>query len=391
MLRRIPIVAYPIGLNTLIKSFAFLFKGSLHKKLADAFSEILNSKYIYFVNSGSAACYIILKVIKNNSDRKEVILPAYTASSLIFAIRQAGLKPVLCDISLDDFNMDTSLLPGLVSKDTLCILGVHMFGNMLSRLSGIKDRFPEIFVIEDCAQAQGSKIDNKHVGNLANASFFSFNRGKNFPTYSGGCIATNNKDLATKIKEQINAAKDVSLSENIGIIIKLFALSLIVRPYIYGLVHPLLGGFKELAPLECIEVKKYTKFQANTALSLLRQADKYSCIRHENAMRLIEGLNGIGGIRLPKVEQNTQPAFNRLPVIFEDLGLRQKVELNLKSLGIETSQMYYKPLHHMFDLGYKKEEFPNSVYFAEHVLTLPTHPLLRGSDIEKMIVLIKRV
>ena len=50
-----------------------------------------NKKHCYFTNSGTTAFYLILKALKKLSDKTEVVLPAYTAPSLILPIRKAGL------------------------------------------------------------------------------------------------------------------------------------------------------------------------------------------------------------------------------------------------------------------------------------------------------------
>ncbi|MFH1093588.1 MAG: DegT/DnrJ/EryC1/StrS family aminotransferase, partial [Candidatus Omnitrophota bacterium] len=94
--------------------------------------------------------------------------------------------------------------------------------------------------------------------------------------------------------------------------------------------------------------------------------------------------------KVPQISPDTQPAFNRLPLVFEDLEKKEKTAQDLLKAGIETSQMYYKPLHQLLDLGYKPEDFPNAVYFAGHLLTVPCHPLLSENDIQKIIELISQ-
>ena len=384
MLKKIPIVGCPIGFKDLLSS---LFNKEPKIELKNALVKFLNSKYIYFANSATASFYSILEVLKERCDKKEVILPAYTASSLIIAIKKANLRPVLCDISLDDFNMDMNLLDGVVNKDTLCIVGAHMFGIVAKGLEKLKERFPDVFIMEDCAQSLGSKVDGKPVGNSGEVSFFSFNRGKNLPTYGGGCIATNSDEVAGKIEETI---RDMGLGvmgkrEEMEIMLKMFALSLVVRPCIYGMLYPLIFRFKEKAPSEDFEVKEYTDCQAGVALALLKRIDEFSKKRYDNGMRLIGGLKDREDIIVPEISEGTEPAFNRLPIVFKDLEKRGKVEKDLWKAGIETSRMYFKPLHHVFELGYKKEDFPNAVYFAERLLTLPVHPLVDEKTIIKMI------
>ncbi len=123
-------------------------------------------------------------------------------------------------------------------------------------------------------------------------------------------------------------------------------------------------------------------------MSLFKRFDKSCKDRYENAMAIINGLRNTEGIILPEIHDNIIPAFNRLPLVFKDLKSREKVEVNLWKAGIETSRMYFKPLHHIFDLGYKKDDFPHATYFAEHMLTLPIHPLLTDTDLNKIITTI---
>ena len=174
-------------------------------------------------------------------------------------------------------------------------------------------------------------------------------------------------------------------------IVKLFALSLAVNPYVYAMLNPLIQKFREKPPVRDFEVKKITNFQAAVALSLLENFYKSAQQRYNNAMNIISGLKDIKGIRIPDINENAQPAFNRLPLVFEDLSKKEKAAEELLKAGIETSSMYYKPLHHLLDLGYKQDDFPNATYFAEHLLTVPCHSMLTENDIEKIISIIKTI
>jgi len=346
-------------------------------------------RYVYFTNSGTSSFYTILKMLKDREDKDEVIVPAYTAASLIIVIRKAGLKPVLCDISLDDFNMDVDLLPAIVSERTLCILGVHMFGIVNKELQRLKRRFPHTNIIEDCAQSLGSKATGAFVGNLADASFFSLNRGKNLPTCGGGFIATDSQVLAEKIIEEGQSVNGPAMGQKILIALKILGLSLAVRPFIYGLAYRFICRFKSVTPPKDFEVKRYTDLQAAVALSLLKRIEDFSEKRYNNGIKLLEGLRDIEGVTLPKISENTRPAFNRLPIVIKDLKKRQRVENALGKAGVDTSRMYLKPLHHIFDLGYKEQDFPTATYFAEKLLTLPVHPLLTDIQLNRIIETVK--
>ncbi|MBW1823388.1 MAG: DegT/DnrJ/EryC1/StrS family aminotransferase [Deltaproteobacteria bacterium] len=389
MLRRVTVAGCPISLKDLSFGLLCLFNKTYQGQLSDALLRLLDLKYVYLVNSGASSFYTILKTLKDREGKDEVIVPAYTAPSLITVIRKAGLKPVLCDISLDDFNMDVNLLPAAVSEQTLCILGVYMFGIVNKELQRLKRRFPHIFIIEDCAQSLGSKIDATFVGNSADVSIFSFNRGKNLPTYGGGCIATNSERVAEKIIEEGQSISGPAMGQKVLIALKLLGLSLAVRPFIYGLGYRFIRRFKDVTLPKDFEVRRYSDFQAAVALSLLKKIEDFSEKRYNNGIKLIEGLRDVEGIILPKISGNVRPAFNRLPIVIKDLGKRQEVEKALGKAGVDTSRMYLKPLHHIFDLGYKEQDFPAASYFAERLLTLPVHPLLTDIQLNRIIETVK--
>ena len=90
--RKIPSAGTPVQLSDLF----IAIKGAFGKEaplLERIIEKLLNIKHCLLVNSGTTAFYVILRTIKKFSDKNEVILPAYTAPSLILSIKKAGLKP----------------------------------------------------------------------------------------------------------------------------------------------------------------------------------------------------------------------------------------------------------------------------------------------------------
>ena len=392
MFKKIPIVATPIPLKDLFwAGMPRLNRLGSQEELLGIFRDYLGAKYAFLFNSATSSIFVALSALKKISGKNEVVLPAYTASSLVIAIKKAGLKPVLCDISLRGFNMDFDLLPELVSGNTLAILGVHLFGIVADKLPALKSQYPDIFVVEDCAQALGSTLADKPVGGLGEVSFFSFNRGKNLPTYAGGCLLTSRQDLAAEISACARMSRAVSFAGQISTSLKIYALSLIVRPFIYAWAYYLVCRFKDSPSAKDFVVQGYSDFQASVALSLLKRIADFSQIRYAHGIKLIKGLSGKEGIILPYIPAHTRPAFNRFPILCKELRQRDQVKKALWKAGIESSLMYLEPLHHLFELGYKKEEFPNAVYFAEHLLTLPVHPLVNDRDLNRMIDIIRSI
>ena len=389
-MKRIPVAAVKIPLCVFKKVFSGKGNNS-REEFTENIAILTGKKHIVSFNSGLASFYVILEALKETSSRKEVILPAYTAGSLVVAIKKAGLKPVLCDINKDNFNVDVNKLEKIVSKDTLCILSIHMFGIPDDNILKLKDRFPDVFIIEDCAQSLGSKIEGTPVGKFGDISFFSFNRGKNITSYGGGCIATDIEKIKDVIQNKYNTGKEPSIIKKILLPFKMMALSVACRPLIYGLGYPIIAQFKENKPPEDFNVTRYTEFQASVALWFLGHIDEASSGRNNNGIEIINGLKGLKGIILPEVNDSIYAVFNRLPIIVEDIDKMQIIKKHLWIAGVESSQMYLRPLHHIFDLGYSKEDFPNACYLADRLLTLPVHSLLKKKDVDKIIKTIKEV
>ncbi len=391
MISKIPIVGAPVGFGDISAALWRMNSKTVFSDFKSVISGFVPAKYVYFTDSGIASFYVILRALREKSAKKEVIIPAYTAGSLVVAIIKAGLKPVLCDISPDDFNLETESLFKVISSDTMAVVCVHMFGIGIKDISRLKERIPSgIFLIEDCAQSMGAKIAGNQVGVFGDIGFFSFNRGKNLPTYKGGCIITVLEELSACLgKALADSMEKQDLFFGLMLPLKILAILFATKPFIYGLIYPVISLFKDIAPPKDIKVKEFSRFQASLGVSLLNKREVLFEKRYRNGMFLTSGLKGIEGIKAALIQSDSQPAFNRFPLIFRDLIKKEKVEMAFKAAGIETSRMYLKPLHHMFDLGYKKEEFPNACYFAEHLLTLPVHPLVRQEDLQKMINIIR--
>lgn len=386
MLRKIPISAADLSAAKVLSTI--FFSRNAIQEAKDRIEGLVYKKEIIFMNSGLSCFYALLYALKSKSDKKEVVMPAYTAGSLIVAVKEAGLKPVLCDINMQDFNMDHGQLENVISENTLCIVVVHMFGIIDAGIDKLKSKYPDCFIVEDACQSMGGRMNNVLVSESADISLFSFNKGKNISTFGGGCIVTNNLEIAQKISKRTNQLKGAVILENLQFFMKMFALSIVINPWIYGVFYSFISRFKDTKPPERVLVKDYRNIQA-AALSLqLEDMDDWANKRYDNARIFLRGLKDQEGLILPSINVNARPAFNRMPIVFKDLGRLKKAEETLCENGVETSRMYFKPLHKMFDIGYKLDDFPNAVYFAEHLLSVPCHPGLNDKDIDKIITII---
>lgn len=380
MIKRYPIVSSPISLLEIFKNDDAI--------LEETFKNKIKAESIYFLNSATSSLYLVLETLKEFSDKDEVIVPAYSASSIIFAIKKARLKPKLCDISLEDFNFDENHFFNLISPKTLCAVLVYLFGIVSLRIFDFKKSNLNFYIIEDCAQAFGSKIDDRFVGTYFDFGIFSFNRGKNTPTYGGGAISVNDRNLSLSIKKNISKIL-LEKESNLESLIKIIILYLSTNPYLYGFFYPIIFKFKQNSYNKNFKIASYNTFKKKLLLYFLKNLEKLSKIRYENAKFLLENLKQNQSIILPQIHKNSYPAFNRFPIVFKDLKALSRVEKVLNNFGFETSRMYNEPLHWTFDLGYKRQDFPNANFLSSNLLTVPIHPNLKKKDLEMMVDLIK--
>ncbi|MEW6075709.1 MAG: DegT/DnrJ/EryC1/StrS aminotransferase family protein [Candidatus Omnitrophota bacterium] len=390
MIAKVPILRTPAGYRDILWSCV----ESLYPSVGERFRAIFLRQFTFarVTGSGIAAFYLLLKAAAQRSGRKEVILPAYTAGSLVVAVKKAGLIPVLCDVSLKDFNLNETDLYNTLSGQTLAVVAVHMFGIGVSYIAALKAKIgPDVVLIEDCAQAMGTMIGSCEVGAFGDASFFSFNRGKNIPTSAGGLVVTNSEKLVSHIEKlwAQEAPRNVMFS-NVNACVRSFALSCIRHPFVYGLLYPFASVFKEKKYASDFSITRIAPFNAALGFRLYQRVKEFARARYENGVRMLNALEGTPGLILPVIPQGVSPAFNRLPIVFKEIAARQRAEDELYRMGIETSRMYGQPLHCMFELGYKKESLPNAVFLAERLLTLPVYPGLSDTHMSVIIDTIRR-
>lgn len=392
MIAKLPIIGSPVAPAEVAEALRRAHDGRVAGEFAAELARYTGQRYVYTASSGIACYYLILKALKERYGRTEVILPAYTAGSLVVAVRKAGLRPVLVDISLGDFNADVNELENVISHNTLALTCVHMFGigmEGVDRLRGLLQ--PAAVLIEDCCQSMGSTIRGSQAGSFGDIAFYSFNRGKNFPLSGGGCITTGSDILQKALAAPVAAA--AAVRGGIGLVdaFKNIAFIAAANPHVYGSCFPLVSRFKETAPPEDFGVRQLSNFQASLGLLLMKRQGEWHAKRYANGMALLNGLKDVHGVLGPVIPVDNKPAFNRLPIVFEDAANLAKAEHLLWDRGIEASRMYIRPLHHMFDLGYPESAFPHANYFAQRLLTLPVHPGVTREHIDVMVGTIRSV
>ena len=186
---------YLSNLENLIKNNDYILGESV-RTFETEFSNFLSSNYSVAVNSGTDALEISLRLL-DISKGDEVIVPAFTFYATTEVILKVGAKPVFCDIDSKFLTLDIRKLEDLITKKTKAIIPVHLFGNS-ANLQAIRKTLKnvnhKIHIIEDVAQAFGSKFNNKYLGTIGEFGCFSFYPTKNLGAFGdGGALTFRNK------------------------------------------------------------------------------------------------------------------------------------------------------------------------------------------------------
>ncbi|MBI4770099.1 MAG: DegT/DnrJ/EryC1/StrS family aminotransferase [Chloroflexi bacterium] len=133
--------------------------------------------------------------------RGEVIVPSFTFVATAHALQWQEITPVFCDVDPATHNLDPRRVEALITPRTSGIIGVHVWGRpcAVKALSEIAAR-RGLTLMFDAAHAFGCSHAGQMIGNCGLAEVFSFHATKFLNTYEGGAVATNDDDLARKIR-----------------------------------------------------------------------------------------------------------------------------------------------------------------------------------------------
>jgi dTDP-4-amino-4,6-dideoxygalactose transaminase len=173
--------------------------------------QYLSVKHVAALSSGTAAIHLAL-IILNVSPGDEVLVSSFTFSATVNPIVYQGATPLFIDSEADSWNMDPELLEEAIidrirkNKKPKAVIIVHLYGMPanLDRLLPIAEKY-EIPVIEDAAEALGSKYNRKFCGTFGLMGILSFNGNKIITTSGGGALISENESfiqLARKLSTQ---------------------------------------------------------------------------------------------------------------------------------------------------------------------------------------------
>ncbi len=310
---------------------------------------LLRVRHVLAVNSGTSALFTSLSAL-GVKEGDEVILPSFTFVSTANVIIALHAKPIFVDIR-EDYNVDPAKIKGAISRKTKAIIPVHLYGYPAD-LDEIQEvaRSHSVAVVEDAAESIGSAYKGRQTGSTSEFGCFSLYATKVITSGEGGAIATNDDNLAEKVR----------LIRNHGMV--------------HGYDSKLLGYNHRMPEL-----------LAAIASVQMDKLERFMRARNKNARYLTERVGGIRGVRFTQNSPDRTHCFYLYTLRLEK-G-REQVVTSLNERGIGAAVYFKTPVHRTplyEELGYSKIDLPRSDDASQHVISLPVHPALTEPDLERV-------
>lgn len=394
-MKRLAPVATPLTFKELFVTGLKIFgDGSDIKEFEGFFSEKIRVKHSFSISSGRAGLYLILKTLKRMSQKREVIIPAYTCPSVAASVVKAGLKLVLCDIADSGFGYDLEQLTKLIGEDTLAIVCVHLFGIPVNvgQVVGMTQE-KDIYVVEDSAQRL-VETNNEHSLLKGDFAFYSLGRGKNITAAGGGVIATDNNKYAYEIRATLKEeCRRMGIKDSLIVFLKIFFYYIFINPLLYFIPEhlPFLKLGETIYSTD-FDIGCLTPTQSKLGRLMLSKLNKVNADRRRKGLLFYEKLKDVNGIGFIN-DANGDALYLRFPIFIKDEKKRDEIYAELKKRGLGASKMYPEPLNKIEVLATQlknKEKYLNAEKAARQLLTLPTHYGIKTNDIDSIVNIIKR-
>jgi len=338
------------NINEVIRSGYFIL-GPVVEELERQIAAYCGAKYAVGVSSGTDALLISL-MAAGIGEGDEVITTPFTFFATAGSISRLGAKPVFVDIEPSTFNINPKYIEKNITNKTRAIIPVHLYGQCAD-MDPILDlaKKNNLAIIEDAAQAIGSKYKGGGAGSLGDYGCFSFFPTKNLGGFGDGGMVTM---ASEELYEQVKTLR-VHGSNN--------------KYY-----HKVIGGNFRLDAI-----------QAAVVLAKLKFLDQCTEKRRSNAQtydRLFKEKGATDSLTLPQ-EIIPRHVYNQYIVRVKEK--RDELRSFLGGKNIATEIYYPLPLHLQdcfASLGYKKGDFPESEKAADEIIALPIFPELTTDQLE---------
>lgn len=173
-------------------------RGTLVEQFEQELAEYIGVKHCISMCNGTIALEIAIRALDMKG---EVIVPSLTFVATAHALQWQEITPVFCDVDPRSLCIDPDAVRKHITPRTSGVLGVHVYCHPCD-VNGLQEVADEhnLRLMFDAAHAFGGATNGRKIGSFGDCEVFSFHATKFFNSFEGGAVATNNDELAEKIR-----------------------------------------------------------------------------------------------------------------------------------------------------------------------------------------------
>ena len=347
-----------------------LAHGARVQAFEEAFAQFTRAPYAVATGSCTAALHLVYMHL-GFGPGDEVIVPAMTHVATAHAVEYVGAKPVFVDAERKTGNIDIGQIESAITTNTRAISIVHFLGmpvdmeavNAIARKHGL-------VVIEDCALALGTHLQEDHAGLWGDVGCFSFYPVKHITTGEGGMVITRSAALA----EGVRLKRAFGMDKHVG--------------------ERAVPGFYDILALGYNY--RMGEMQAAMGMEQLKRLPDFLAKRKANYEVLTAGLKKLDEIKLFKSSHHHfESSYYCHTMLLKKRAGAYRINLirELQERGIGTSIYYPHPVptlkYYADKYGYSESDFPAASWIANGSIALPVGPHLTPEDMEFMVAQIE--
>jgi perosamine synthetase len=323
--------------------------GPFVERFERSFRERVGSRYAIAVSNGTAALQLSYLALGLKAG-DEIVVPGFGFMAAANVALQLGIRPVFCDVDPLTWCLRASDVEAVLTPRTRAVVAIHSYGNCcdMADLAQLAERAGMV-VIEDAAEALGSRISGRYAGTIAPIGTYSFHATKTITTGEGGMVVTDDDDIADKLR--------------------LYSSHGLRRRRHYW--HEVPGNNFRL-----------TNLQAAMGCAQLEHFETVSTLRRHIYYGYAQRLSHIPGIRLQTISPGCDPLIWAIAMELDDDAFpkdRDQVIAQLLACGIETRPGFQPPNEMSY---FEPTSLPTSERLGRTVISLPSSPKITDNEIE---------
>jgi perosamine synthetase len=335
-----------------------LSQGKYVETFEKGFAEYVGTKHAIATSSGTTALHTALAAM-NIKEGDEVIVPSLSFIATANCALYQRAKPMFVDVDPQTFNIDPGKIESRITERTKLVIPVHYGGqpcdmDAINKIANDHD----LMVLEDSAEAHGSKYRGKMAGSLGDAACFSFYPNKNITMGEGGIVTTNDDEIARKARLVRSHGQD-------------------------SRYHHVLLGYNY----------RITDIQASLGISQLRRLNSVVEMKRELAAYYDDQIvKNCKDVHTPFVRDDRTHTYMFYSVCFPSREHRDRIQLVLERSGIET-RIAFPPIHlqplYRELFGFAEGYLPITEDIAGRILSLPIYPMMKKTEQDYVINILK--